>query len=95
MTSDMSVVGLLLDAHALVKHTNSSFACNCNRKGTFSYRIHCSRNDWHVQANVAGKLARNVHIAWQHFRIGRHEKNVIVCVSFSVKFRINSHFGGN
>ena len=47
------------------------------------HRVHGGRYDRHVQDDVARELGADVHVAGQHFAVGRDEQDIIVGEPFA------------
>ena len=69
--------GLRFGGHVLVHHANAAFLCQRNGKTSFSDGVHGGRDERDVQPNTAGELSRQVDVAWQYFRVRRHEQDVV------------------
>ena len=68
---------LLLDGHVLMNHADTAFPSQRNGQRGFGDGIHGGGYDRYVQLDIARKPSGNVHLARQHLRIGRHQKDIV------------------
>ena len=68
---------LIVDGHVLVDDADAAFLRHRDCEASLGHGVHCSGDQWQVDANLAGQLGRQGDIARQHFRVGWHEQDIV------------------
>src|SRR5574344_538740 len=87
---------LLLLAHILVNHANTSLLSNTDSQIGISYGIHCCRNYRDLQSDIPCKLAADVHFPRKDRALCRNQQYIIKRQSLHGNLpvricRVNSH----
>ncbi len=70
---NMNLLGLLLQRHVLVYHTDAAFLRHGYGKARLGHRIHGGRYQWCIDFYFPGQLRCEPDIGWQNFRVGGFE----------------------
>ena len=69
--------GLRIGGHVFVNDADATFLRQRDGEAGFSDGVHGGRDERDVQTDAAGELGRQVDVAWQYFRVRRHEQDVV------------------
>ena len=68
--------------HALVDDADAAFLGDGDREARFGHGVHGRGQQRHIQADPARYAGGKVDLAWQNFRVGRNEEDVVEGESF-------------
>jgi hypothetical protein len=75
-----TVIGSLITP--LVDDADAAFLGDGDRQARLGDRIHGGRDQRHIQPDPARDLGGEIDLAWQNFRIGRNQEDVVEGESF-------------
>ena len=57
--------------HVAVDDADAALARQRNRQARLGHRVHGSRDDGNIQADIGGQLRADVRLVWQHLGVAR------------------------
>ncbi len=85
----MNLSSLLVNAHILVDHADTTLTRYGYGKGSFCHGIHGGRHQRNIESDVSGKLGPEIYISRKNFGIGRDQQDIIECQTVHFHFFSN------
>ena len=71
------LVGLVGDGQVFVDDANAAFLCKSNRQIALGDGVHRRRDDGHIEADIAGELGADVHVARHNVAVRGFKQHVV------------------
>ena len=73
---------LRLDGHALVDDADAAFLGDGDGEARLGDRVHGGRQQRHIEPDPARDAGGEIDLAWQNFRVGRNQEDIVEGESF-------------